>query len=67
MQLQKKVYVIKFVSDMWQVGGVLGVFSFDNTDCYDITEILLNVVLSTWEVKYFGFMIIDMECYFIFY
>ena len=47
MQLQKKVYVIKFVSDMWQVGGVLGVFSFDNTDCYDITEILLNVVLST--------------------
>jgi hypothetical protein len=23
MQLQKKVYVIKFVSDMWRVGGVL--------------------------------------------
>jgi hypothetical protein len=41
--------VIKFVSDLWQVGGFLQVLlvSFSNkTDCHDITEILLKVALK---------------------
>jgi hypothetical protein len=43
-------YVIKFVSDLWQVGGcILGtpVSSTNKTDRHDITEILLKVVLNT--------------------
>jgi len=43
-------YVIKFVSDLWQVGGflrVLMIFSTNKTDRHDITEILLKVVLNT--------------------
>jgi hypothetical protein len=38
------IYVIKFVSDLKQVGGVLRVL---NTDCHDITKILLKVALNT--------------------
>jgi hypothetical protein len=43
--------VIKFVSDLRQVGGFsLGspVSSSNKTDCHDITEILLNVVLKLY-------------------
>ena len=43
-------YVIKFVSDLRQVGGFLpgtAVSSTNKTDRCDITEILLTVVLST--------------------
>jgi hypothetical protein len=42
-------YVIKFVSDLRQVGGFLQVlrfFSTNKTDRHDITEILLKVNLS---------------------
>ena len=39
-----KHYVIKFVSDFWQVGGFLQVFRISSTD---ITEILLKVVVNT--------------------
>jgi hypothetical protein len=40
--------VIKFVSDLRQVGGFPGpsVFSANKTDRHDITEILLKVALS---------------------
>jgi len=42
-------YVIKFVSDLRQVGGFSGtpVSSTNKTDHHDITEILLNVLLNT--------------------
>ena len=45
-------YVIKFVSDLRQVGGFFFspgtmVSSTNNTDCRDITEILLKVALNT--------------------
>ena len=43
-------YVIKFVSDLWQVGCFLWspqVSSTNKTDCHDITEILLKVALNT--------------------
>ena len=43
-------YVIKFVSDLWQVGGFLSgisVSSTNKTDPYNITEILLKVTLNT--------------------
>jgi hypothetical protein len=47
-------YVIKFVSDLRQVGGFLRVLRFpldtnigNKTDRHDITEILLNVALSS--------------------
>jgi hypothetical protein len=43
-------YAIKFVSDLWQVGGflrVLRVSSTNKTDRHDITEILLKVALNT--------------------
>jgi hypothetical protein len=42
-------YVIKFVSDLQQVSGFLQVLQFPSpikTDCHDITEILLKVVLN---------------------
>jgi hypothetical protein len=38
-------YVIKFVSDLRQVGEILR-FSANKTDCHDITEILLKVTLN---------------------
>jgi hypothetical protein len=41
-------YEIKFVSDLWQVGGFLRstpVFSSNKTDRHDIAEILLKVEL----------------------
>ena len=40
-------YVIKFVSDLRQVGGFLRVSSTNKTDRHDITEILLKVELNT--------------------
>jgi hypothetical protein len=41
-------YVIKFVSNLLQVGGFLGVLRYSNkTDRHDITEILLKVALNT--------------------
>ena len=43
-------YVIKFVSDLRQVGGFLRVLQFpppNKTDLHIITEILLNVSLNT--------------------
>jgi len=43
-------YVIKFVSDLRQVGGFLGVLhvsSTNKTDRHDITEIVLKVTLNT--------------------
>jgi hypothetical protein len=42
--------VIKFVSDLWQVGGFLWVSpvsSTNKTDRHDITAILLKVALNT--------------------
>jgi hypothetical protein len=41
-------YVIKFVSGLRQVGG----FSTNETDCHDITEILLKVALKTVSLAY---------------
>jgi hypothetical protein len=41
--------VIKFVSDLRQAGDFLWILQFlstNKTDCHDITEILLKVVLS---------------------
>jgi hypothetical protein len=40
-------YVIKLVSDLWQVGGFLQFPPLIKTDWHDITEILLKVVLNT--------------------
>ena len=43
-------YVIKFVSDLRQVGGFIRVTlvsSTNKTDVHDITEILLKVTLNT--------------------
>jgi hypothetical protein len=45
-----QLYVIKLVSDLLKVGGFLRVSRFpppNKTDCHDITEILLKVVLNT--------------------
>ena len=41
--------VIKFDSDLQQVSGFSGYSGFltNNTDCHDITEILLKVALNT--------------------
>jgi hypothetical protein len=47
-------YVIKFVSDLRQVGGFLRVLRFPppiKTDRHDITEILLKVTLNTINQK----------------
>ena len=46
-------YVIKFVSDLQQVGDflrVLGVSSINKIDRHDINEILLKVVLNTLNI-----------------
>ena len=43
-------YVIKIVNDLWQVSGfyqVTSVASTNKTDCHDITEILLKVLVNT--------------------
>jgi hypothetical protein len=43
-------YMIKFASDLRQVGGFLRVLRFPppiKTDCHDITEMLLKVALNT--------------------
>jgi hypothetical protein len=39
--------VIKFVSDLWQVGGFLPVSAVSSTNATDRHEILLNVALNT--------------------
>ena len=50
-------YVIKFVSDLRQVGGFLRyctpVSSTNKTDRHDITEILLKVALNTITLTYY--------------
>ena len=54
-------YVIKFVSDLRQVGGFLRVLRFhfiNKTDSHYITEILLKVALNT--VKNVGLFLIDI-------
>ena len=46
--------VIKFVSDLWQVGGFLlspAVSSPNKTDCHNVTEIVLKVALNTINPK----------------
>ena len=43
--------MIKFVSDLRQVSGFFPVSSTSKTDCYDISEILLKVALSTISYK----------------
>ena len=48
-------YVIKFVSDLRQVGSFLRVlwfYSTNKTDSHDIAEILLKVALSTIKKQY---------------
>jgi hydrogenase maturation factor len=45
-------YMIKFVSDLWQVSGFLWILhtrfsSTNKTDCHNITETLLKVALNT--------------------
>ena len=45
-------YVIKFVSDLRQVGGFLQFFTPLKTDRHDITEILLKVSLNTINQTY---------------
>ena len=42
-------YVMKFVSDLWQVGGFSGYSGFpsNKTDRHDTTEIFLKVALNT--------------------
>ena len=47
-------YVIKFVSDLWQVSGY-SVSSTNKTDRLDITEILLKVALNTITLIHFTF------------
>ena len=46
-------HVIKFVSDLRPVGGLLQVLGFPpiKQDCHDITEIMLKVTLSTIKPK----------------
>jgi hypothetical protein len=49
-------YVIKFVSNIWQVSGFLRVLLFppsNKTDRYDITEILLKWALNTITIASF--------------
>jgi hypothetical protein len=54
-ELEKQHYVIKFVSDLWHTSSVS---STHKTDCHDLTEILLKVVLNpkTLTLKYFAFL-----------
>jgi len=40
-------YVIKFVSDLRQIGGFPRVSSINKIDCHDIAEMLLKVTLNT--------------------
>jgi hypothetical protein len=40
-------YVMKFVSDLREIGGFLQVSFTNEIDHHDITEILLKVALST--------------------
>ena len=43
-------YVMKFISDLWQVGGFLREFRFplhDKTDRHNITEIVSKMALNT--------------------
>jgi hypothetical protein len=45
-----QLYVIKFVSDLWQVSGflqILLVSTTNKTDHHNITEIFLKVALNT--------------------
>ena len=60
-----QLYVIKFVSDLWQDGRFLlvhPVSSTNKTGCHDITEILLEVALNiiTWILLSYRFRIIGL-------
>ena len=49
----KQYVVIKFVSDLWQVGGFLRMLRFtstNKTDCHDLAEIALKVALNTMTI-----------------
>ena len=57
-------YVIKFVSDLRQVGGFLRVILVPSTDRHDKTEILLKVKLSTIKPTnqpYFSYKVRDFN------
>jgi hypothetical protein len=62
-------YVIKFVSDLWQVDGFLWVSSTNKTGCHDITEILSKVALNTiilnpqYVIKYQNSILNLIVCY----
>ena len=47
-------YVMKFVSDLREIGGFLQVSFTNEIDHHDITEMLLKVVLNTlkWQQKF---------------
>jgi hypothetical protein len=58
------MYVIKFVSDLRQVGGFLWILLFpstNKTDRHDITEILLKVTLNTLNHRVYNFWLIHHE------
>jgi hypothetical protein len=49
----KQYFVIKFVSDLWQVGGFLRILRFtstNKTDCHELAEIVLKVALNTMTI-----------------
>jgi hypothetical protein len=56
-------YVIKFVSNLWQVGVHTPVSSTNKTDRHDITEILLIVALNTIKPNQLFFFVQNMEFY----
>jgi hypothetical protein len=59
-------YEIKFVSDFRQVSGFspgILVFSTNETDHHDITEILLKVALSIITLNYNSVPITVLTCY----
>ena len=60
MRIEVRYYVIKFISDMQQIGGFspgTPVSSTNKTDCHDITEILLKVALNTITLTPFIFVL----------
>jgi hypothetical protein len=57
--------VIKFVSDLWQVGGFAlstAVSSINKTDRHDIAEILLKVALDTITLTHKRIKSISLTC-----
>ena len=59
-------YVMKYVSDLRQIGGFLRVLLFPPTDRHDITEISLKVALNTITLNIWSFslvVIIEIRLY----